>query len=411
MHDGTAQKYKRGDYAQYEALVRKAIQGDSEALNDLCGKTAGSVLFQMSYLLGPGDDIEDVTQEVMFRVCKNIRSLSSTKVFKKWLSLIIINEKNRYLKQKLKHEDLVDIDDYLDQLQESRGEHMPDINFENEELRRIIKDLICELPERQKEAVMLRYYNDHSVKDISEIMGIEPNNVSRHLGLAVKNIKSRLKEHSATDEQKTSMLGAAPVGMMLAEVLKHDGAIYCIANEAAIQNISAGCSQFILAESAVTAAAATETACATAETAASTAKTGISQTAIAYICVAALTIATAVGAYLSGAFTPESTPQPPPANIVFYGGTNHGDVLAHVNPERIYTVTENMAIRYWWITQAGSNEVLMQGEEKSTIESALTRLRESGVRGEFMIHFNLYSELWEHTVYQNFYILPDSQSN
>jgi len=384
------------NHTQLEVLVERAIRGDSKALHSMCEKIVGSVLYQVSCLLGSESDSEDVAQEVMFKVCKNIHSLREPKTFKKWLSTIIVNEKNVYLRKKQKRGIVVDVDDYLEQLLESRVEHVPILNFESAELRKEIKDLIDNLPDRQREAIMLRYYSDLSLAEIAEVMDTTRQNASQHVRLASQKIKRQLGEHPTAVEKNLLVLGLSgtvPVGEMLADVLSQNEITYRLANEAVTQNILADCSRHIL----------TETASVTTATTAG----GISNAAVAYACVGVLTIAAAAGVYFGG-ILPENQPQPLPASIVFYGGTDYGVEFARVNPERIYMSTEEMEVQHWWITPIDSDEVLMGGDE-STIDNALTRLRESGASGEFLIHFRLYSESWGHTVYQNFYILPGNQ--
>ena len=400
-----------GERTLIETLVEKSIKGDIKAFGDLCGKISGSVIYQVSCLLSADEGTEDVAQEVLLTVCKGIQSLREPKAFSKWLSTIIIREKNKYLTEKLKRGVVVDIDDYLEQLLENRSEHMPTVNFENEELCKTVKRFVAELPERQKEAVILRYYNEFSVADTAEIMGVTVQCASQHLALAAKKIKRRLEEDSTTSERSLSAMAAMPVGAVLSGALQHGEAFYISANQAVSQSIIAKCQEYAFSEVAAQTAAAAETT-AVAESAytatAAKATTGISSTAVSYICAVVLTVAAVVGVYLAGSGFAESQPQP--ASIVFYGGSDHGGEFAHVNPERIYAVSADMEVSHWWITPAGCDQPLAQGNE-NCIGSALTQLGENGVRGEFLIHYTLVCETWEHTVYQNFYILPDTQAS
>ena len=402
MFDRTKGKPQSSEQARFEALVEKSIQGDKEAFGDLCGKISSSVMYQVSCLLNADENAEDITQEVLLTVYNGIKNLREPKAFKKWLSTIVMREKNKYLTAKLRRGVMVDIDDYLEQLLENRSEYMPTVSFENKEMCKIVKDLVTGLPERQKEAVVLHYYNEFSITDTAEIMGVTVQCASQHLTLAAKKIKRKLEEHPTISGQSISAIVAMPIGVVLSEALQRGEAFYTLANQAVSQSILAKCHEYILSDAAAEAACAATT---TAETAVTTVATATKSSAIAYICVAALTLATAAAVYFGGTLA-EGQPQPPPANIVFYGGADHGSGFAHVNPESVYVYTDEMDIQHWWITPAGCDETVIQGEG-GTANAALAQLRESGKHGEFMIHFQLTSQSWEHTVRQNFYIYPD----
>ena len=84
-------------------LVEKAVAGDDEAMHSLCEMLGGNILFRAKYMLGKTMnemDAEDVTQEVLLSICKNIGALREPKAFNKWLSSIITHEANRYAKMK-----------------------------------------------------------------------------------------------------------------------------------------------------------------------------------------------------------------------------------------------------------------------------------------------------------------------
>ncbi len=58
---------------------------------------------------------------------------------------------------------------------------------------RHINELLENLPERQREAIMLRYFHDFSNEEISGIMGIQYNSVCKFIRAALKNLKDCVK--------------------------------------------------------------------------------------------------------------------------------------------------------------------------------------------------------------------------
>ena len=181
----------------FEKLVEKATRGDQDALCSLCEKIARSVLFQVTHLLGGRqEDAEDVSQEVLVRVCGNIGSLRSPKAFKVWLSRIIINEKNRYLTKKIKGSEVLNIEDYLENIAEDNDDFLPQECAESAELRSAVMGIIDRLSIRQREAVLLYYYEGLSVTQVAEAMEVTIQGASRHLAIAREKLRRELKSPS-----------------------------------------------------------------------------------------------------------------------------------------------------------------------------------------------------------------------
>jgi len=176
--------------AEIEALAEKASRGDNKALSKLIESISKSVLFQLTYLLSDKSSAEDVSQEVLIRVCENIRGLRNPKAFKGWLARIIVNEKNRHLAKYLKLGGSVNIDDYVENMEDSHSR--PYERVENEELHKTVMGVVSDLPIRQREAIILHYYNDLSVTEVAKFMDITTQSVSKNLSIAREKLKREL---------------------------------------------------------------------------------------------------------------------------------------------------------------------------------------------------------------------------
>jgi len=181
-------------YDEIEALAGRAIQGDDKALYSLCEKLARSVLFRAKYMMGNEMDAEDVAQNVLFRVCENIRSLRQPKVFQAWLSRIIINESRRYMATRAKHGTVVDIDDYMEELVENDVGMLPCEYVEEKSLGHAIMEIILHLPSRQREAIILHYYDELKVTEVARVMNIPHQSASRYLSLAREKLRAELEK-------------------------------------------------------------------------------------------------------------------------------------------------------------------------------------------------------------------------
>ena len=230
-----------------EALVESASNGDKDALCQLCEEIAKGVLFKVTYILGKQSGVEDVSQEVLIRVCENIHNLRSPKAFKTWLSRIIINEKNRYLAKNMRHGEMLDIDDHLDDTIEETDDFIPQEYVENRELRHKIMNAIEGLPMRQRETIMLHYYQGLSVTEIARVLDVTTQSVSKNLAVARSKLKSELdgQLHGIS----TGSLATLSISTLLGWVLQREGACFA-AGEAYAQGFVSKCNQLPIPDTA-----------------------------------------------------------------------------------------------------------------------------------------------------------------
>jgi RNA polymerase sigma factor (sigma-70 family) len=211
------------DKAELERLVRLAMSGDRAGLMAVCEAIAGGVLFRVSCRLRNRMDAEDAAQEILIRVCAKLGELNDARAFGGWLNSIIVNEVSRYAARSAKRAEVFNIADYLEAEEDEDTEPLPDEYAIREEDRRTVMEIVKQLPDRQLEAVMLRYYEGMSVTETAEAMGVSQSSVSHYLAAAREKIKNELQR---LEKKAGALYGAAllPVGGLLARVLEQEAA-------------------------------------------------------------------------------------------------------------------------------------------------------------------------------------------
>jgi RNA polymerase sigma factor for flagellar operon FliA len=68
----------------------------------------------------------------------------------------------------------------------------PDVIVERDEMRRIIIDVITQLPEKEKKIIVLYHYEDLTLKEIGQVMGITESRVSQLHTKAMLRIRAKL---------------------------------------------------------------------------------------------------------------------------------------------------------------------------------------------------------------------------
>ena len=170
-----------------------ASRGDVKMLHVLCQRIAKAVLFHTMRVLGNREDAEDVSQEVLLRVCEKIGDLREPSTFPRWLGRIVTNEANRFLSRSQKRGTVLNIDDYLSKITEENARLIPHESAENEELREFVVQTIDNMNVRQKEAALLHYYIGLNVSETARTMGITKGSASKLLALAREKLRRELE--------------------------------------------------------------------------------------------------------------------------------------------------------------------------------------------------------------------------
>ncbi len=156
-------------------LIRLAKAGDKKAIIDLLKSIEGSIYSTAFYFMKNEHDAKDITQEALIKVYTKLDSFEEKAQFKTWVQRITSNlcmDKFRSNKHDISIEgtELV-VRDYLDTQKEVENKIM------TEDL--IIK--IKQLPDNMKAVMILRYVNEFSYSEISDVLDIPLNTVKSYL--------------------------------------------------------------------------------------------------------------------------------------------------------------------------------------------------------------------------------------
>ncbi|MBO5557049.1 MAG: sigma-70 family RNA polymerase sigma factor, partial [Oscillospiraceae bacterium] len=183
------------------ALVRKVRKGDGSAFGDLYEATYKAVFFHAGTVLKNNEDIEDAVQEAYTQAYQNIDKLNAPEAFASWVNQIATYVSLRKIRKgKNKTVYSIDDEDFFLELA-ADPDTMPDEIAEKQSTQAFIGGLIQKLPEAQRLAMVMFYYDGLSVKDIAREMGCSENTVKSRLYYGRMAIKADLEE----EERKTGV--------------------------------------------------------------------------------------------------------------------------------------------------------------------------------------------------------------
>ncbi len=139
-------------------------------------------------------DAEDATQNIMKLAYENLESFRWQAKFSTWLFRIALNHIYSYTrKRKKKRHNTVKLNySYPDS-------NNPEKKLYTNELFKNLEEFIQDLPDKQKEVFLMRYYSNLKFKEIAEILGKKLGTVKSNYFFAMKKIKQGFKQNNLLD--------------------------------------------------------------------------------------------------------------------------------------------------------------------------------------------------------------------
>ncbi len=154
------------------------------------------MIYNFSYrFVGNEKVAEDITQEVFLKAWKNIKKFNLEKSFKTWIFSIAKNTCIDYLrKRKDVPMSIFDSEDGGNFIEDNLTDEelKADEIFIQKEDKKKIEKTITKLSVIQKEVIVLKYVNEMSLSEVSEILQMPKNTVKSHHRRALIKIKKLL---------------------------------------------------------------------------------------------------------------------------------------------------------------------------------------------------------------------------
>lgn len=226
-------------------IVQRAKTGNSHALEEIYNDTRQMVYFTALGIVRNEDDAEDVVQDTYIKVFQNIARLQDEKAFINWLKMIVVNvSKNNLKKRKpMLFQNNEEEDAVLGSIEEVGENFLPQEYVDQAEKREIIKSMIENLPDAQRTAVMLYYFDELPLSEVSKIMETTEGTTKSRLNYARKQIRAKVDEQ---ERQGNKLYAGVPMLTRILHMVSRnydlpaETAKYILANSLQEANIAAG---------------------------------------------------------------------------------------------------------------------------------------------------------------------------
>lgn len=165
--------YKDGDNMN-DLLVKKAKKGNDEAFYELISRNKEK-LYRIAYrYFGNECDSLEAIQEITYRAYVNIHKIKNNNYFDTWITRILINYCNDEIKRKKR------VTNIYKEVSGSNSMDTDKIDIDN---------ALKQLNENYKTTIILKYFEDYTIRDISETMNKPEGTIKTWLNRGLKNLK------------------------------------------------------------------------------------------------------------------------------------------------------------------------------------------------------------------------------
>ena len=172
--------------------IRLARAGDRRAIADLVASQQRYVYSIAMTIVRDPDEAADLTQDAFIRLLRALPSYRGETKFTTWLYRLVVNLGIDRLRRRGAPPIRLDDDPSLDLESHDPGDDAPLVVERGEEAR-LVREALARLPDAQRLALTLHYFEDMRYEDIADVMGVPLNTVKSH----IRRGKARMAEQLA----------------------------------------------------------------------------------------------------------------------------------------------------------------------------------------------------------------------
>lgn len=169
-----------------QVLIQKAADGDGDAFTRLVRQYQNRIFAFVMRMTTNREAALDLTQDTFLAAFQNLSGFRRESSFSTWLFQIASNKSKNYLKKASREVALPENYEKIDPA------IRPDDSYEENQNRAKLLAEIKNLPEKQRAAFSLRFFEQLKFGEIAEVQKVSVSSVKTSFAEALKKLKARL---------------------------------------------------------------------------------------------------------------------------------------------------------------------------------------------------------------------------
>ena len=172
-------------------LVEVIRTKDEELFAELIRRYQQKLFYYVNRLINHPDEAEDVVQNVFIKVYRNLNGYDARLKFSSWIYRIAHNEAVNWLRQNTKYiKESIDQSEYLQNTLSDNHNIIESLDLKADLEK--VSLAIQKLPEKYKEVMLLKFVDEKSYEEISDILRKPVNTIGVLINRARKILKSQI---------------------------------------------------------------------------------------------------------------------------------------------------------------------------------------------------------------------------
>jgi RNA polymerase sigma-70 factor, ECF subfamily len=185
-----------------EELVASATAGDLDSFNQLVKRWERPIYALAYRTLGRDEDARDVVQEAFMRAYRGLRGFKGEAKFSSWLYRITLNLCRDWMRRE-RRAPIVSVPEGTDPLELADDRASPAESVEDlvarREMSAAVARAMTELPEEQRQAIMLKEYHGLTFQEIADQLNCPLSTVKTRLYQGLSVLRRRLERQQTSD--------------------------------------------------------------------------------------------------------------------------------------------------------------------------------------------------------------------
>lgn len=173
-------------------IVAALKRQDINAVEELVSSFGDRLLRSAYFLCGNKTDAEDLVQDTFIQAVKSVGRFKRKSALYTWLYGILLNLTRHYFRKRKKEVSFFKKTQKQINKQLIPASLNPDLQKDRENASSVFLDCMQTLSLRHREILLLRYFNEMKIKEISSLLGVSKGTVKSRLFYATKHLRKLL---------------------------------------------------------------------------------------------------------------------------------------------------------------------------------------------------------------------------